>query len=134
MASATVSPLDVNHLRARIKSGADSGQGSILSRVFVFPWAPRNTISCLLGWIAKQMRSGHTDRRAMFTYVNPNLGFRAASYRAANWRQDGTQAVVYRYIEGNYVTARESLIRGSNISYSKFLLDPLQVWRCDPID
>jgi hypothetical protein len=128
---ATVSPLDVDHLRARIEPVAEAEQGSIVSRVFAFPWAPRNTISFLLGSIVRQIRSERAGRGVVFTYVNPNLGFRATSYRAANWRPDGVQPLVYRYLDGNYVTARTADVCVSEITRSKFQLDPLQVWRMD---
>jgi len=128
---ATVSLLDVDHLRARIEPGAGAEQGSIVSRVFAFPWAPRNTISSLLGSITRQIRSERPGRGVVFTYVNPNLGFQATSYRAANWHPDGVHPLVYRYLDGNYVTARTAHFRVSEITRSKFQLDPLEVWRMD---
>ena len=119
-AVATVSPLDVEHLRGQ-PSGKPAG---ILSRVFAFPWAPRNSISFLLGAVARRLPC------ILFTYVNPNLGFSGSSYRSANWEFRGTKGILYRYLEGNYVTARQAFCAPKpQLTLSQFELEPLQIWR-----
>ncbi len=121
-AFATVSELDVAHLR---ESAGGCG-GGILSRMYAFPWAPRNTISALLGAVSREY-SG-----VLFTYVNPNLGFGGVSYKAANWRLAGSKSITYRYVNCNYVSARQAmLVASADIRYSQFDLAPLQIWRND---
>ncbi len=130
-ALATVSPMDVLKLRHYLPEGGDQ-RSLLLSRVFAFPWAPKNSLSWLLGAVARELRrEGDFDN--LFTWVNPNLGFHASSYRAANWSLVGTEPVVYRYIDGVYVTARQlhqcRAIASSRLSFSRFSLAPLEVWR-----
>lgn len=130
-ALATVSPMDVLKLRHYLPAGGDQ-RALLVSRVFAFPWAPRNSLSWLLGAVARELRSeGYFDN--LFTWVNPNLGFHASSYRASNWSLVGTEPVVYRYIDGVYVTARQlhqhGAIAPTHLSFSRFSLAPLEVWR-----
>jgi hypothetical protein len=89
------------------------------------------SISYLLGkiggWLKKE---GRAD--SLVTWVNPNLGFHASSYRAANWTYLGGEPVTYRYVEGNYLTARQlfhnSQAPSVRIETSQLRLAPLQVW------
>jgi hypothetical protein len=83
-------------------------------------------------------------RRALIlvTYVNPNLGFTGATYRAANWtrlaREHGTH---YSYVDSVYVTDRQLIARfgtadpfvlrerlGEQFQRSLMPLDPLDVY------
>jgi hypothetical protein len=79
----------------------------VLSRVFAFDWAPHNAITYLLRRALVVAQDEHPSVRLVVTYVNPNLGFSAASYRAGNWtlfaREHGTR---YAYLDGEYVTDR----------------------------
>lgn len=129
-ALATVSPMDVVRLRHYIP-GAHYQRSMMLSRVFAFPWAPRNSLSFLLASVAKELQEkGGVDQ--LLTWVNPNLFFHGASYRAANWHLAGNEPVVYRYMDGAYVTARQLHEQGkrlpSRLSLSRFSLAPLEVW------
>jgi len=79
----------------------------MLSRVFAFDWAPQNTITFVVRRALVVARDQFPAARMVLTYVNPNLGFSAASYRAGNWtafaREHGTR---YSYVDGEYVTDR----------------------------
>jgi hypothetical protein len=129
----TLSPMDVHRLKSYI-SAEQVGRSLLLSRVFSFRWAPRNTISFLLGHIARLLkREGQV--KSLLTWVNPNLEFCASSYRASNWTLAGREQTFYRYTEGNYLTARENFQQGprtpDKLETSKLRLEPLQVWRYD---
>lgn len=129
-ALATISPMDVVRFQHYMSEGRYH-RSVLLSRVFAFPWAPKNSLSWLLGCVARHLRrEGKVDN--MLTWVNPNLCFHASSYRAANWQYVGSEPVVYRYVDGAYVTARQLYemgnISSSRLSFSQFLLTPLEVW------
>lgn len=101
------SPFDVSPLEAAMPRGVAASQVLMLSRVFAFDWAPKNTITYLLRRALAIARDPFPEARMVLTYVNPNLGFSAASYRAGNWtafaREHGTR---YAYVDGEYVTDR----------------------------
>jgi len=127
----TISEMDVEKIKIHLPF-FEVQRTLLLSRMFAFRWAPRNTISYLLGQVARCLkREGRTD--SLVTWVNPNLGFHASSYRAANWTYLGSEPIIYRYLDGNYVTARQLFDEAKNASpsveTSKFRLAPLQIWR-----
>jgi hypothetical protein len=127
----TISEMDVEKIRIHLPL-LEVQRNLLLSRMFAFRWAPRNTISYLLGQVTRWLkREGQTD--SLVTWVNPNLGFQASSYRAANWFYLGSEPVIYRYLDGNYLTARQLFDKAKNstpnIETSKFRLAPLQIWR-----
>jgi hypothetical protein len=105
VAAAALSPCDLTHLRPLPRS-VQVDEVVVLSRVYAFSSAPKNTLSFFFGHLAK--RAASQLKRLMISYVNPNLGFTGASYRAANWsllyREHGTR---YQYIDGKYVTDRK---------------------------
>jgi hypothetical protein len=80
---ATVSTTDLKLLRAELPR-KEFEQTRLVSRVYAFHWAPRNSISYLLGFIRRIFSEARGVSR-LFTWVNPNLGFLTASYRASNW-------------------------------------------------
>jgi hypothetical protein len=104
------SPLDVSTLRGLLHSrGRPTDFARVLSRVFAFEGAPRNSISYMLSRAAiEERRLGVTD---FVTYVNPNMGFTGSSYRASGWELLGRQDTKYRYIDGRYITDRELAAR-----------------------
>ncbi len=88
IALATVAPLDLPSIEQTLGSYIDSDcKVLVVSRVFAFDWAPRNVISYLLARLER--RPEFSDAGMLLTYLNPNLGFTGASYRAANWRLVG---------------------------------------------
>src|SRR5207253_687620 len=101
-----VSPVDVSHLETLVSSrGVASSAASVVSRVFAFDLAPRNTLSFLLAAVQREERHfGVTD---LLTYVNPNMGFTGTSYYAANWALAAEAPHKYYYLDDRYITLRE---------------------------
>lgn len=100
------SPLDVARLGNLLVAQARSMyQARVISRVFAFEGAPKNSISYLLSRSARaERRLGVTD---FVTYVNPNMGFNGSSYRASGWDVIGDEpGTTYRYLDGRYITDR----------------------------
>ncbi|HEY6242622.1 MAG TPA: hypothetical protein VIX17_01675 [Pyrinomonadaceae bacterium] len=135
------SPLDVEYL-GNLLSNNDRGNVSarVLSRVFAFEGAPRNTISHLLS------RAAHAERKLGVTdwvsYVNPNMGFSGISYLASGWHLLGEQpGTTYRYLDNRYITDRElatkfgchdddayNQLLGERFAKNKMQLEPLLVF------
>lgn len=104
VAAASISPCDLNHL-GPIPGTGRADEAAVLSRVYAFPGAPKNTLSYFFAKLSKvAQRAG---LKVLLTYVNPNLGFTGVSYRSANWslfaEENGTR---YQYLDGQYVTDR----------------------------
>jgi hypothetical protein len=105
------SPLDVRSLDNLLNAeGRLTRSARVLSRVFAFEGAPRNTISYLLS------RAGRAERKLGVTdwvsYVNPNMGFNGVSYLASGWHLLGEESgTTYRYLDNRYITDRELAAR-----------------------
>jgi hypothetical protein len=70
--------------------------------------APPNAISFLLARVRTWFRLYEHGVQLLTTAVDPNLGFRGASYKAANWQTWMTiQARPYLYHGSQYVTPRQ---------------------------
>jgi hypothetical protein len=107
VALCVVSPLDVPHLGSLLVLARRSSKfARVVSRVFVFEGAPRNSISYLLAQVGREEKhNGITD---LVTYVNPNMGFSGSSYKASGWRLLGDEpGTAYRYLDGRYITGRK---------------------------
>jgi hypothetical protein len=125
----SISPLDLPHIADHLPAVRLS-EVAVVSRVFAFDWAPRNTVSYLLARIEKAGIAPERGVRLFLTYLNPNLGFSGASYRAANWvplgREAGTR---YAYLDAQYITdrqvARLSATDRARVQYSQMPLRPL---------
>jgi hypothetical protein len=113
----------------------------VLSRVFAFPGAPRNALSFLMAKLRHWVTENQPQVQVLLTYVNPNIGFSGASYKADNWRLIGEEhGTRYLYLNGDYKTDRflyayfarpiDSLLSapGSCISASKHKLMPLKIY------
>lgn len=132
---------DVGHLQDLLASDRNSiGLARVVSRVFAFEGAPKNSISYLLSRVARaERRRGVTD---LLTYVNPNMGFTGNSYRASGWRLLGKETgTTYRYLDGRYITDRRleaefgkhndrtyQKLLGARFSFSTMPLAPLLVF------
>ena len=141
-ALATMSSMDLPTIASAMDGVADADQMSVISRVFAFDWVPRNTISVLLSQVERAARREHPGLRLLITYLNPNLGFTGASYRASNWLLIGEErGTRYAYIDAVYVTDRElrrrwgtadptSLVAtlGERFSFTSVPLSPLQLF------
>jgi hypothetical protein len=136
------SRFDLGTLEAALPVDVAPGEVLMLSRVFAFEWAPRNTITYLVRRGLAVARDQYRSARLVLTYVNPNLGFSAASYRAGNWtlfaREHGTY---YAYLDDEYVTDRFLAARfgtsdpgclrerlGHRFAVSRMPLAPLDVY------
>lgn len=97
---------DVDRLRQLASAQLGDEAPRILARVFAFEGAPPNSLTRLFKLVAgAEQLQGHGS---LLTYVNPNMGFTGASYRAGNWQLLGEEVgTTYRYLDGNYVTDRE---------------------------
>jgi len=140
------SPLDVETLRQLLTSRGRSIEcARVMSRVFAFEGAPTNSISYMLSKAAtEERRLGVTD---LVTYVNPNMGFTGASYRASGRQHLGIETgTKYRYLDGRYTTDRELVVKfgrrddegylnllGRRFAISKMQLEPLLVFHASLI-
>jgi hypothetical protein len=107
VAVASIAPYDLSHITPILPEQLESGNVLVVSRVYSFDWAPRNTTSYILSRVQKHISQQSKQIAMLLTYVNPNLGFSGASFRAANWkffgREDDTR---YCYLDGRYITDR----------------------------
>lgn len=139
-AAVSLSPLDLANVEGSLPADLTAPDVRVVSRVYAFEWAPANTISWMLSGAARAARAG--GARMLLTYVNPNMGFGGASYRAANWslfaREHGTR---YAYLDRRYITDRALIAShgtsqpdalraqlGDRISHSTMPLEPLGLY------
>lgn len=132
VALCSVSPLDPPYLAGSLPIGAIQ-EVAVVSRVFAFDWAPRNVISYLLARTEQMSDAISPEVRMLLTYLNPNMGFTGASYKAANWSRLGLETGTrYGYLNGEYVTDRRILSLPASartlVEYSRMPLLPLQVF------
>ena len=103
----TLSPFDLDHIRPFLPNGVKSTNVLVVSRIFAFDWAPKNCISYTLGQMYKWLKINNPDIKMLLTYLNPNVCFSGASYRASNWVLFGKEPnIKYSYLNGNYITLR----------------------------
>jgi len=106
-ALATLSAFDLEHVVSHLQPEIKATEIKMISRVYCFDWAPHNSISYLLGQIVKKCDLEEPKVKLLLTYVNPNMGFSGASYKASNWilfaREWGTR---YAYLDDRYITDR----------------------------
>jgi hypothetical protein len=131
-ALATASMMDVEILKSKLRSD-EIERSMFVARVFAFRWAPPNSISYLLGAVRRTL--GERDGIAnLFSWVNPNLGFRGASYRASNWHLYATFPLEYKYVDGDYITERQlremGILELIRVRPSQLQLLPLELWYC----
>jgi hypothetical protein len=138
----TISPLDLPSLAAELPPGVAPDEVAVVARMFSFDWAPENSLSYLMGRLFRRLRSERPALRLLLTYLNPNLGFTGASYRASNWTLFGyEQGTRYAYLDGCYITDRTldgrfgttdpaalQDVLGSRIEFSTMELQPLELW------
>jgi len=120
----SLSPYDLSNMSNRLPCGANRDNVMVLSRLFAFPGVPRNVISYFLGKLRSYLVDTHPHVRYLLTYVNPNVGFDGASYRADNWQLLGHElGTMYYYVDQNYRTdrglAQEYGTAGSDILASR---------------
>lgn len=111
LAACAVSELRWAEVAALLFGKYDAERNSILdlSRVYAFPWAPRNVISKLLSYVSKYARDSY-GADFLTSVVDHNLGFSGASYRASNWVATGfLERTPYRYVDHRFRTAGQLL-------------------------
>jgi hypothetical protein len=100
-----LSPSDRELAARRLESEIPS---VLLSRVYSFRWAPKNGFSYACRRALPLVRAAFPEAEVLLTQHDPNPGFTAASYRAANWTSLGSgRETVYHYLAGQYITDRE---------------------------
>jgi len=130
-ALAALSEMDILELK-KLLPRDQGGDTLVLSRVFAFSWAPRNSISFLLGAVHAWVRDNASGVRDLITYLNPNLGFSGSSYAAANWRPLLETPAQYLYLNDNYISCRTYLAleegARSGVKRSLYQLEPLRIF------
>jgi hypothetical protein len=102
----SVASFDLKHAEEKIAPYADPQSVSVFSRFFAFRWAPQNSFSYFWGNLRRQLRK-ERDTQLMFSFVNPNVGFKACSHKAAQWKTFAREAATrYMYLDGRYRTMR----------------------------
>jgi|GEM_PF-1923945 len=127
VALCSISPFDLPHIAGKLVM-VSPDEVAVVSRVFAFDWAPRNTISFMLA-----RAEALTSTRMLLTYLNPNMGFTGASYKAANWQSVGFETGTrYAYLNARYTTDRQlSALPPEErlaVQFSRMRLLPLELY------
>ena len=102
----SVACFDLRHAEEKIAPDVDPRSVFMLSRFFAFRWAPEKTFSHFHGKLRLKLIK-EFDTKLMFSFVNPNLGFDASSYKSANWMLFAREAATrYMYLDARYRTMR----------------------------
>ena|SRR2546430_12787943 len=108
----TISPFDLHHLKPKLPAGVEPENVLVVSRIYSFDWAPKNSTSLLLGFLTEWLRKNNPSIKMLMTYLNPNVGFGGASLRASNWTLFLKESPVrYAYLDGDYITLRALIER-----------------------
>jgi hypothetical protein len=100
----SVASFDLKHAEELIAPKVNPRSVLMFSRFFAYRWAPKNTLSHFWGKLSRQLRGEH-HTKLMFTFVNPNAGFNAGSFKAAHWMTFAHEAGArYMYLDGRYRT------------------------------
>jgi hypothetical protein len=107
----SLSPLEWKCIRSQLLVQSISPERVLdISRLYSVNNAPANAISSLLSKVRTYLRHDMPTIDLLVTAVDPNLGFRGTSYRAANWQQwMAVRARPYLYENCRYVTPRQLL-------------------------
>jgi len=108
MALASLSEMDIDALNKYFPSLEAKKKALVVSRVFAFDWAPRNSISFLLGKVAAWLRTCRPKCNDCLR-IQSQPRFNGASYLAANWLPFTEMPVRYFYLKNNYITYRSLL-------------------------
>ncbi len=114
----------------------------VLSRLALLPTSPKNFGSKFLSLCIKWIKSNIKKYQNIITYLDKNVGFNGAQYKASNFRLIGYEKKSnYLFLNGTYITSRElirlfgtanfvhlkSQLRG-RIEKSSFELIPLEIY------
>lgn len=139
----TISEFDLEHVKDYLPREIERSAVKVLSRIYSFNWVPKNFGSYMLGRVFDFIRSNKPETELLLTYLNPNLGFKGATYRASNWSLFAEEEVHnYIYLDKNYITLRAlveafatdniELLKtklGDRLSFSLQPLEPLKIYR-----
>lgn len=101
-----LSALDLDYLRPSL--GEAAANAMVVTRLYSLPWAPRNTLTFLLGSLRRHVRRTTCDA-TLLTYCNPNAGHRGTIYRAAGWSLFARQPQPRLYYrDGEYISVRQA--------------------------
>jgi hypothetical protein len=135
VALASISSMDIKHLDGLFPGPEERARVLVLTRLFAFDWAPRNSVSYLLGQVCRWTKRNFPKVTTLLTYVNSNLGFSGSSFYAANWRPFVEKTVSYCYFRDTYITARTlrslSISERGQVKHSLYELEPLRLLRYD---
>jgi len=102
----SIANFDLEHVKDKIKDHIDLQSVLMFSRFFAFRWTPKNTFSRFWGKLRQRLIKDY-NTKLMFSFVNPNLGFDARSFKGADWvdfaYEETTQ---YMYLDSQYQTMR----------------------------
>jgi hypothetical protein len=138
----TFSELDMVSARRLLPADVEASEVAVLSRVYASPKAPPNAFSYSFRRSVPLLREQHPRLQLIMTYLNPNVGFTGASYRASNWNFLAADShLTYPYLDDQYVTTRELIRRfgtgektelmrnlGGRLTWSQLPLEPLQLF------
>jgi hypothetical protein len=129
IAVVVLSPLDLDYLRPYLGEGTAATM--VVTRLYSLPWAPRNTLTFLLGSVRRHLNKTASNT-TLLTFCNPNAGHRGTIYRAAGWSLFARQPQRHLYYrDGEYVSvrqARNAIAAGSVLSMSRQPLQDLLIF------
>ena len=135
IALASLAPMDILRLDHLFPSQTEKKKALVISRVFAFDWAPKNTISHLLSLVSSWIGRNLSEVQSLFTFLNPNLGFSGSSFKASNWHSYLEIEPVSSYIQDDYVPYRVMLSLPEHLRKNAFRcihdLAPLKLLRYD---
>jgi hypothetical protein len=107
VAMLSLSQFDLMNMLEALPADPDADSFMVVSRIYAFKQAPLNSISFLLARIREKLSVDSPHVRFLVTYLNPNVGFSGASYKADNWTLYGEESDTrYVYVDLDYRTDR----------------------------
>jgi len=142
VAIVSLSRFDLYNIQRSLPENVVPTSVLVVSRVFAFSAAPPNSISFFMSRARELLRRIEPNVSLLLTYLNPNVGFTGASYKADNWVLFGEENDTrYLYLDGNYKTDRFfweqfgssdfailTRILGDRLTRSRSVLAPLQIF------
>jgi hypothetical protein len=124
-----LSAFDLDYLRPSLGEAATDAM--VLTRLYSLPWAPRNTLTFLLGSLRRHLRKTAFGK-TLLTFCNPNAGHRGTVYHAAGWTLFARQPQLRLYYHnGEYISmrqARDVVAAGRTLSTSRQSLRDLLIF------
>lgn len=78
-----------------------------LSRLYVFDWAPYNTVSCFISKSTNYLREHYPNIQCLITCTNPNTDHQGKTFNACNWIEIAQfTGAPYLYLDKKPVTIR----------------------------